>query len=225
MPAIIKAVIFDLDGVIINSNPAIEAFWKSWTDREGIEMTDEKVRQWIHGRKVGDTITGLFNHLSDKMKEQIREDAYHFDSRMSPGPIDGVLDFVKSLHMNAIPVGIVTSSHFERMEIMIRNISADHLFTHFVTAHDVSQGKPHPEPYTKMSEKLQIEPNNCLVFEDAVSGIQSATAAEMYSIGIGHETAKTDLMQNGAADVIPDFTGISFHQKNLVTVNGFVFNT
>lgn len=224
MSYFIKAIIFDLDGVIVNSNPAIEAFWKSWTDKEGVELTESLIRQWIHGRKVGDTLSGLFGHVSEATKNEIRQSAYEFDISMNPGAINGVTSFIQSVNRLQLPAGIVTSSHHARMLQMLEKLGIADQFTHFVTAHDVSKGKPHPEPYVKMSEVMNIPPADCLVFEDAISGIQSAAAAGMHAIGIGNAAARDELAEYGAKDVIPDFTGIHIHQRTFTTVNGIVFS-
>ena len=223
MPGKVKAVIFDLDGVIIDSNPAIEAFWKSWTDRENIQLSDALIREWIYGRKVGDTIKGLFNHLSQERKKEIETSAYTFDSTMHPGAVKGVVSFIQQLVLQGIPMGVVTSSHRSRMLTMLTSLSIENSFTHFITAHDVTRGKPHPEPYLKMSEKMNLPENECLVFEDAISGIQSAVAAGMQSIGIGNHLSKPGLLQWGAKDVMPDFTYIHIDQKQLITANGIRF--
>jgi len=122
MQDIIKAIIFDLDGVIINSNPAIETFWKSWADKEGLTLTDPMIREWIYGRKVGDTINGLFNHVPDIRKKKIEKSAYDFDSHMQPGAIDSVVEFISLLNTRQIPLNVVTSSHHPRMLTMLHNL-------------------------------------------------------------------------------------------------------
>lgn len=220
----IQAVIFDLDGVIVNSNPAIEEFWKTLADQHGIPLTEALIRQWIHGRKIGDTLSGLFKHLSEKQLEEIRESAYQFDQHMQPGPIPGIESFVQSLQALQIPTGIVTSSHHSRMLEMIRQLNLLDQFSHFVTAHDVSKGKPDPEPYLSMSTKMNIAAEYCLVFEDAISGIQSATGAGMHAIGIGKEDARADLTLHGARDVIEHYSAIRIHQRTFTTPNGTQFS-
>ena len=221
----IKAVLFDLDGVVIDSNPFIEAFWKKQVeiDRKGDELTNTVIRRWIHGRKVGDTLQGLFNHVSEIRKQEIQDEAYIFDQSMNPDLVIGVKELLLQLHAIQIPVGLVTSSHFERMWQMLERTGIDHLFTSFVTAHDVSKGKPDPEPYLTMSSKLQIHPAECLVFEDAVSGIRSAVDAGMQAIGIGDPTAFTDLINEGAVEMIPDFNYIHIQNGALITTNGNFF--
>lgn len=220
----IRAIIFDLDGVIVNSNPAIESFWKSLTDQEGISLTDVMIREWIHGRKVGDTLAGLFAHLSEDRHKEIRESAYLFDQSLTPGPIPGITDFVRTLQQLSLPVGIVTSSHHSRMLSMITQLGIHELFTYFITAHDVSKGKPHPEPYLAMSTKMGLPPSQCLVFEDAISGIQSAVSAGMHAVGIGNTWARHDLCLHGAKDVIGDFSEILIHQRTFIMPNGTIFS-
>lgn len=220
----IQAVIFDLDGVIVDSNPAIEEFWKTLADKYGISLTEPLIRQWIHGRKIGDTLSGLFHHLSAKQLEEIRESAYLFDQDLQPGPIPGIVSFVQTLQELEIPTGIVTSSHHSRMQEMIRQLGLLQQFSHFVTAHDVSKGKPDPEPYLAMGTKMNIAAEHCLVFEDAISGIQSATGAGMHAIGIGKEDARTDLTFHGAKDVIEHYAAIRIHQRTFTTPNGTIFS-
>lgn len=220
MEQIIKAVIFDLDGVIIDSNPGIEAFWKAWADKERILLTDDLIREWIHGRKVGDTIKGLFHHLPDARKKEIEESGYAFDSLMLPAAVPGIIDFITAIEAFGIPTGVVTSSHHPRMVKMLAHLGLQKKFGGFVTGLEVLQGKPHPEPYLKMQEKMNLPAFDCLVFEDAISGIQSAVAAGMHSIGIGIENARQALLLHGAEDVIRDFTHIRIEQDQLITANG-----
>ena len=223
MEGIISAFIFDLDGVIIDSNPVIESFWKSEAVKDNIHLTDHLISEWIHGRKVGDTITGLFNHLSDKRKKEIEAAGYEFDSIMEPGALKGVVHLIHWLYAMRIPTGVVTSSHHSRMLKMLTQLHLQDHFSFFVTAEDVTRGKPDPAPYLRMSEKMKIPNYECLVFEDAVSGIQSATAAGMQSIGIGNEHAKPGLLLSGAIDVIPDFTHLRVTEKNISINNKNIF--
>ena len=224
MKVAIKAIIFDLDGVIIDSNPAIVRFWKDWADKENIQLTDSIILEWIYGRKVGDTIQGLFNHVPASRKKEIIESADTFDSSLQPNEVLGVAAFISQLNTLKIPVGVVTSSQHARMITMLTYLSIHNNFTHFVTAHDVRRGKPHPEPYLTMSTKMNIPAEACLVFEDAISGIQSAKAASMQAIGIGNELTRKDLLKYGAHDVIPDFTHLHIEQGQLITANGIVFS-
>lgn len=221
----IRAVIFDLDGVIIDSNPAIEAFWHGLAKRENLAFTNDMIREWVHGRKAVDTVAGVFSHLLPPARDEMLREAELFDRSMKATAIDGVVGFIDALHQFGVPTGVVTSSHHSRMLQFLAAIGVQDKFTHFVTAHDVTQGKPHPQPYQKMSEFLGIPPADCLVFEDAVSGIQSAKSAGMQPVGVGNDDARELLTAHGAIGVIADFTALSTDATG-ISINGnlqFVF--
>ncbi|MBN8720325.1 MAG: HAD family phosphatase [Sediminibacterium magnilacihabitans] len=220
---IIKAVIFDLDGVIIDSNPEIEKFWHRWAARENVALTDELVRMHIHGRKGTETIQVLFPHVTEATKQAIRHAADALNNEINPAAITGVVSFIQFLRKQKITTGVVTSSHKSRMVQMLQKHGLEQSFISFVTAHDVTKGKPDPEPYRKMAEQLNLSPAQCLVFEDAVSGIRSAVAAGMHAIGIGNAAAEKGLLAEGAVLVIPDFTHLRLSETSLGLPNGFSF--
>ncbi len=215
-----KAIIFDLDGVIIDSNPAIIEFWSSWALKEGFALTDQMIREWVFGRRVTATIEGLFTDLSDTRKKEIEQDGYLFDQSMQPEGIAGIRQFIQGLTDIQFTMGVATSSHHSRMLQMLERVGVADNFVHFVTAHDVSKGKPDPEPYLKMAEKINMPASQCLVFEDANSGVQSAIAAGMQVIGIGNEVTKEDLLLLGALEVITSFSEIEIRNHELHTKNG-----
>ncbi len=219
----LKAIIFYLDGVIIDSNPAIENFWHTCAKEAAVELDQAMIRQWIHGRKIADTLHGVFNHLSDESKNEIEIAAIQFDKMMLPELLKGVFDFISHIQSFAIPIGIVTSSHDSRLQEILAKHSIEKKFTHFITAHDVTKGKPDPEPYLAMSQKMGIQSADCLVFEDAISGIQSATAAGMISLGISDKRFSNDLKTYGALDTITDFTQLTMQNKSFQTTNGIDF--
>lgn len=215
-----SAIIFDLDGVIIDSNPAIIEFWSEWATKEGFELNDSMIREWVFGRRVTATIEGLFSQVSTDRKKEIENSGYLFDQAMRPSGILGIRDFIQGLTQMNCTIGVATSSHYERMLQMLERVGVANYFNQFITAHDVSKGKPDPEPYLKMAEKLQLPVSECLVFEDANSGVQSAKAAGMEVIGIGNDLTKDELLQFGALEVIADYTEIKLEQPFLLTNNG-----
>lgn len=219
----IKAIIFDLDGVIIDSNPAIVEFWSHWANQFGFELTQDMILQWVYGRKVTATIEGLFSFTTREQQEAIKEAGYAFDAAMHPTGIEGVQDFVQALKVLDFPRGVATSSHKERMEQMLQRIGLPNHFEYSITAHDVQKGKPDPEPYLKMAEKLNFNPSECLVFEDAISGVQSAIAAGMTCIGIGNQLTAKSLEAEGAKEVIKNFRSLTIQEKIMKTSNGFSY--
>ena len=219
----IQAIIFDLDGVIIDSNPAIVEFWKHWANQFCFELTDNMILEWVYGRKVTATIEGLFFMANEDQQHSIKEAGYAFDAAMHPTGIAGIQDFAQALKELDFPRGVATSSHKERMDQMLERIGLPNHFNNNITAHDVSKGKPDPEPYLKMAAKLGIEPAACLVFEDAISGVQSAIAAGMTCIGIGNAFSVERLMAEGAKEVIENFKALRIENGIMYTSNRHSF--
>ncbi len=222
MQKVIKVIIFDLDGVIIDSNPEIEKFWHQWAAKTERQLTRKNITEHIHGRKGEETLEALFNDISVETKEAIIKDAIEFDSSMNPEPVGGIHHFIQGLLQQKMPVGLVTSSHKKRALHMLEKQNLHNSLLAHVTAEDVTKGKPHPEPYLAIAKKLNQAPENCLVFEDAISGVISARAAGMEVIGINAEEATEDLLKRGAACVIANFDEISIkenilHIKNNIT--------
>ena len=211
----IKAVIFDLDGVIIDSNPQIEKFWHQWASKTERQLSRKDFTKYIHGRKGTETLEALFNDLSSEIKDEIIRDAIEFDSVMEPEPVKGIYDFIQTLIQSNIPIGLVTSSHRKRALLMLQKQSLHNGFKAHVTAEDVTKGKPDPEPYTTIAKKLNQEPYDCLVFEDAISGVESAKEAGMEVIGINTEEVANDLVKKGAECVVSNFNEIRVEQNKL----------
>ena len=227
MQKTIKAVIFDLDGVIIDSNPEIEKFWHRWAAKTNRQLTRQNIIEHIHGRKGVETLDALFNDINAETKEAILRDANEFDSRMSPEPIPGIYHFIQALFKLNIPIGLVTSSHKKRALLMLEKQSLSNNFEEHVTAEDVTNGKPHPQPYLTMATKLNQAPEYCLVFEDAISGVQSAKAAGMEVVGINAMAAE-NLIANGASYVLPNFKELTIEQNKLLLKNNglsYIFQT
>ncbi|TKK67656.1 HAD family hydrolase [Ilyomonas limi] len=223
MQKVIKAIIFDLDGVIIDSNPEIEKFWHRWAKKTKRQLTRQNITEHIHGRKGVETLAALFNDIDDKTKEAIIKDAVEFDSQMNPEPIKGIYHFIQTLLQLKIPVGLVTSSHEKRALLMLQKQNLHNSFEAHVTAEEVTNGKPHPEPYLTIAKKLNQHPAYCLVFEDAISGVLSAKAAGMEVIGVNTEEAAQSLLNYGAACIISSFEELRVEQNILLGKNGISY--
>jgi len=223
MERIIKAIIFDLDGVIIDSNPEIEKFWHQWAAKTDRRLTLQNITEHIHGRKGVETLEALFNDISAETKETIIKDAIEFDSRMNPEPIGGIYHFIQQLRALKIPLGLVTSSHNTRAQLMLKKQQLENCFEAYVTAEDVTKGKPDPQPYITMAEKLHYQAEHCLVFEDAISGVLSAKAAGMEVIGINAEDAAERLLACGAVHVVKSFEELNVQQNKLIVSHAIAY--
>lgn len=204
-----KHFIFDMDGVIIDSTPEVEAFWEDWARKENVPFDDEIVIKYIHGRTSRETIQNLFSKSTTEVRKTISEAATAFDLNMRPGLIKGAGGFLKQLYGFGYSLGLVTSSPKDRIKILLELHNIYHVFENIISGDDIINGKPDPEPYLKMATLINVEPAECVVFEDSNSGIQSALAAGMHVVSVGN----TNLFNQKILFNIRDFGDMSASEE------------
>ena len=214
MNKIIRAVIFDMDGVVIDTKPLIEEFWQKHAQSFGFQITDDQMNNDVHGCPVWLTCERLFPQMTKQDIDVFIESVHLFEENLFYEPVNGIKSWLKKLQQHQVKVGLVTSSFKKKVEKVFNDLSLNDYFQFMVTADMISEGKPHPEPYLKASEIINEKPEQCLVFEDSVSGIISATQAGMNTVGINSTSMTNRLMDIGAKAVIPDFTEIILSEKS-----------
>ena len=173
-----SAILFDLDGVLVNSIPAIIEVWTKWA-REN-DISPEIVLETIHGRRTEEVLRLLAPQLD--IAQQVREIEKGITDATREAPaITGARELLASLPEKSWCV--VTSGIYDLAIGRLRGAGLP-IPDVFISANDVSQGKPHPEPYLKGAERLGVPPAECVVIEDAVLGIQAAHAAGMKAIAL-----------------------------------------
>ena len=173
-----SAILFDLDGVLVNSTGSVDRQWRIWARERGID--EEKVIAIGHGIRAVEVIRIVAPHL-DAEAEVRKLESREADDRDGVAVMPGAVDLVRS-----IPEGrwcIVTSGGRHLASARLRSFGVP-VPRILVTADDVTNGKPHPEPYLKGAKLLGADPADCLVIEDAPSGIESARAGGMKVLGI-----------------------------------------
>ncbi len=167
------AVLFDLDGVLVDSTGSVDRQWRIWAKERGID--EEKVIAIAHGVRAVEVIRTVAPHL-DAVAEVQGLEKREAKDRDGVAVMPGALNLVR-----AIPDGlwcVVTSGsrYLATGRLRLAGIPVPKVM---VTADDVVNGKPHPEPYLKGAELLGVDPKACLVIEDAPAGIRAAHAAGM----------------------------------------------
>jgi len=205
----IEALIFDMDGVIIDSKDHVERFWREKLDFYDIKADEKEMELRFHGRPAKLIIDDIFAELPDEARNELAEECSRYDSsveqyRMIPG-VEAFLDEVSRLD---IPIGLVTSALPPKVDRMLEGLSFPSPFRVIVTANLVQNGKPDPECYVLAADKLGVVPELALVFEDSVSGVQAASRAGAEVIGVNEPHLAGHLKEAGAGIVIPDFTTV-----------------
>lgn len=193
MTRLFEAVIFDFDGVLVDSNPIAERHWARWAKHHGIPEND--VLSIHHGRPTAETIRAVAPHL-DIAAEALAKETAEADDTDGLTRYPGAIELINALPRDqwAIATSGTRRTATNRMQFV--GIPAPKVL---VTANDVKNGKPAPEPYLLAAKQLDIDIAKCAVLEDAPAGIRSAKSAGAFVIGVA-STNNTDALSE--ADVI-----------------------
>jgi mannitol-1-/sugar-/sorbitol-6-phosphatase len=172
------AVLFDLDGVLVDSTRSVDRQWRAWARERGVD--EDKVMAIAHGVRSLEVIRAVAPHLDAEFEVRGLEKR-EADDRDGVVVMPGAVELVNSLPEGRWCVVTSGSRHLATARLKLAGIPIPKVM---VTADDVANGKPHPEPYLKGSELLGINPAEGLVIEDAPAGIRSAHAAGMKVIAL-----------------------------------------
>ncbi len=188
-----SAILFDLDGVLVDSRPAVERQWTVWAREHNLDPA--KVIPVAHGRPSIETIRQLAPHLDSEAENQIMEQREIADIE-GIHAIAGAADLLARIPRDRWAV--VTSATRDLARVRLRAAGLP-VPAAMVTAGDIARGKPDPEPYLKGAAALRMQPRECIVIEDAPSGIRSGKAAGMRVFAVPTTYVIEDLRE---ADVI-----------------------
>lgn len=210
-----EAVLFDLDGVVVDTYQAISAFWQTFAREHQLYLTPEDFRDHVYGYPASHTMQTLFPHFTTQQQQTLLERLKIYECESIYQEIPGVMAFLQTLSQYTIAMAIVTGAESWKVETVTRQFGLDNLFAACITASDIQHGKPDPACYFAAAQALQKDPSTCLVFEDTVNGVHAAVAAGTCCIGIASSSYPSALLEAGASCVIPDFQAI-YVQKALV---------
>ena len=190
-----KAFLFDLDGVLIDSEPLHGQAWKQTASLFDLNLTDEQLKL-LRGRRRIDCATKLVELISKKVKIEELLALHKPISRrliLNAKAMPGSESLVKRCHINNIPIALVTSSSAESLQIKTAHHKWMNLFSVKVLGDDklLTQGKPAPDPYLLAAEKLNVEPQGCWAVEDSISGVSSALKAGCFVLFLKETRNKT----------------------------------
>jgi len=200
------AILFDLDGVLCDSTRQVDREWREWAARKGVD--GDAVMAIAHGVRTIEVIRQVAPHLDVEAEAAAIEDHEAHD-QTGVVVMPGALDLVQSIPEGRW--GVVTSGSRLLAESRLQHCGLP-VPEVLVTSDDVTNGKPHPEPYLKGALGLGFAPRDCVVIEDAPAGIQSARASGMRVIGMASTYAVAKLAE---ADAVVQKLG-----RIQVTANG-----
>jgi HAD superfamily hydrolase (TIGR01509 family) len=214
----IAAVIFDMDGVIVHSNPIHKTTINEFCTKYGLEVSDQELREKVYGRTNQDWIPAVFGDISQKKideladeKEQMFRDV--FDPKEHKVP--GIIDFLKLLKANDIKMVVATSAPAENAVHILEGLEITNYFDAVLNSSHVTKSKPDPEPYLKAAKAVGVNPKDCIVIEDSISGVKSGLGAGAKVVGVA--TTHTHQELADCQLVVNDFEGLGISQlENLL---------
>lgn len=183
----IKGVLIDMDGTLIDSNSIIEKAWCSVANEYNIKVTPEDIKFHIYGRSGQYTLDYLFSELTSNEKLIVKRKVDSIEETANSDLIQGAEQALQYFRSQGLKIALVTASWPKRIEYILSLHKLNHYFDTIVSRNDVTKGKPNPEGYLLAMKNLGLKANECLVFEDSISGIEAGVSSGAICIGIGAE--------------------------------------
>ena len=194
-----QAILFDMDGTLVDSTPVVERQWKRFAERYGLNYA--QIMNVSHGRRNEETIREIAPHLA--RPEIFAEfDAEEIEDRGGVVAVGGSADLLGRLADHEWAVVTSASRALARSRLQMVSLPVPNVL---IGADNVENGKPDPEGYLAAARRLGVERRFCVVFEDTVPGLEAARAAGMRGIGVTTTYSRHEL---APADCVADFDGI-----------------
>src|SRR5713226_3882180 len=207
-----RSLVFDFDGVIVDSHPVHTRAWKKFLDSVGRTVPEEQLQFVLDGRKREDILRHFMGELdADQIVEYgHRKEQFFRDEAAHVRTIDGLLDFLEDLKYEELALAVASSGSRSRVNFLLDTLDLKKIFQVVITGDEVEQGKPHPAIFLTAAQHLGIDPLELVAFEDAVSGVRAARSAGMMCVGIAQTDRAAILVDAGANYVVPDFQTLSY---------------
>ena len=184
----IQTVIFDMDGVIIDSEPVYFKIDKQMFEELNIAVSFEEHCTYVgtSSQNMWDAIIkkhGIPGHPGELMRKEYNLYVEHLANANDLQPIDGVIELINDLHENNFKLILASSSRMEIIDIILKKFKLSDLFIAKISGSELAHSKPHPEIFLKAAQLAGSEPKECIVIEDSKNGVAAAIAAGMKCIG------------------------------------------
>jgi beta-phosphoglucomutase family hydrolase len=192
-----KAVIFDMDGTVVDTTRIEYDAWKQMFDEQHVDFPYEEYIQ-VLGAKGSEIVKERMDIGDDQVEELLHQKEEYFKQLVEENGLQLIPDVEKVLQEIRrldLKMALATGSSQEKLDFILERLQIRHYFDAFVTADDVKNGKPDPEVFLKAAQKLEVPPHECIVMEDASNGVEAAKNANMTCIAITSTRGKESLQK------------------------------
>lgn len=211
------AVIFDMDGVLVHSNPYQKRAWRQFFLNHGFNLSEDELKLNVFGKIDSEILRNYFKEISDEQIQQYRtekRELYRKFIGFNLTAPKGLNTFLFDLRRESVCMAVATSSCPEDVEFVLGSLGITRYFNFIMDDTHVSNGKPHPEVYLKTAETIGYLPEKCVVIEDSLAGIKAGLDAGMKVVGITTTHTKKEL--SNADIVIDDFSELNLEKLILL---------
>jgi HAD superfamily hydrolase (TIGR01509 family) len=216
----LQGLIFDLDGVIVNSHPDHRRVWRTFFASLGRQYCDDELEFVVEGHKREDILRHFLGPLPDEQLKDYgaRKEALFRASTPELETVKGLDEFLRQAEQAGLPMAVASSGGRERVEYTLKRLQFRERFSVIVTCKDVQSCKPDPAIFHAAAEGLGVRPSGILVCEDAVNGVEAAKKAGMRCLAIAANGRTPLLHQAGADKIVPDFTAANLGELRTLFV-------
>lgn len=202
----LKAALFDLDGTLFDTEGQYTIIWSEICRRFRPDIPD--LAKIIKGTTLRQILERYFP--DEETQKKVCETLDEYETQMSYEFTDGALDFIKDLRKNGVRCAVVTSSNMKKMSCVERQMPEfRHLFDRVLTSEDFKASKPDPDCYLLGARVFEADINECIVFEDAFSGLKAGTSAGIFTVGLTTCNAR-EAIEDKCDFVIDNFTEMTY---------------
>ncbi len=208
-----RAIIFDMDGVIVDTRNAHQEAWMKYAESLGQSIDPDDFMRKTFGRGNLQVVPYFFPDRKDDhdfLKEEGEKKEQMFLEIFRSGvvpPIDGLFDFLKVMEEASIPMAVGSSAPRMNIEAILRGLKIDHYFSSIVSSDEVIQAKPDPSIFLECAQQMNQDAENCIVLEDSIHGLEAAKRAGSKAIGFATMHTPEEIEELSEV-VVRDFTDL-----------------
>lgn len=203
-----KAALFDLDGVVFDTEPQYTKFWGAQCRHYHAEHPG--LEHEIKGQTLMQIYDRWFAGELEAERPAITQKLNDFEEQMDFVYLPGLEHLLRQLHNHSVKTAVVTSSNQPKMQSVYRSHPEfRNLFDAILTSEDFAESKPSPDCYLKAAKRFGVQPENCIVFEDSFNGLKSGRAAGMYVVGLSTTNSRQSI-ENLSDCQIDDYMSMSY---------------
>jgi beta-phosphoglucomutase len=204
----VKGIIFDMDGTIVDSLPYHHEAWKIFFNENKVENFSQKLKDYKGGGTL-DLMKAVYgNRYSLKELKKMSDEKEIIFRRIYKGnvkPIKGFIEFLSDLKSKNILIGLASNAIRKNVTLTLNELGVYNLFDSIICGDEVSNGKPNPEMFNSTLERFGLKKENCLIFEDSIEGVIGAIRSSISVIGVMSSSSEDILKKAGCFKTIDDY--------------------